>query len=126
MSSSIRHSDITKKIIKAFYEVYNELGHGFLEAVYEKSIFISLKNLGLEVTSQHPIPVYFKQNLVGNFIADLIVEDKVIIELKAVEHIIPQHEAQLINYLKATNIEVGLLMNFGNKPEFKRFIFTNN
>lgn len=126
MNSNFRHSNITKKIIKAFYVVYNELGHGFLESVYEKSLYISLEKMGLKVSSQQPISVYFQQNLVGNFVADLIVEDKVIVELKAVEHLLPLHEAQLINYLKATNIEIGLLMNFGSEPEFKRFIFTNN
>jgi len=116
---------LTKKIIKAYYEVYNELGYGFLESVYEESLIIALKKMNLKAISQQPISVYFKNFIVGNFIADVIVEDRVIIELKAVEHILPIHEAQLLNYLKATNIEIGLLFNFGSKPEFKRYIFSN-
>jgi len=119
----MKHSEITDKIIKGFYEVYNELGDGFLESVYEKAMMIVLTGYGLEVNNQKYLPVYFRGNLVGEFKADIIVNDKVIVELKAVKTIVPEHEAQVINYLKATGIEVGLLLNFGRKPEFKRFVF---
>lgn len=122
--STYQHHKLTRKIIKGYYEVYNELGTGFLESVYEKAMTIILKNeLKLDVISQLPIDVYFRDKTVGVFKADLVVENKVIVELKAVSKLMPEHKAQLINYLKATDIEVGLLMNFGDKPEFKRFIF---
>jgi GxxExxY protein len=126
MNSKIKYRPLTDKIIKAFYSVYNELGYGFLESVYEKSLLISLRDFGLKAISQQPINVYFKDNNVGDFIADIIVEDKVILELKAVEHILRIHEAQLINYLKATKIEIGLLLNFSAKPEFKRYVYSNS
>jgi GxxExxY protein len=121
----MKHSDITEKIIKAFYNVYNSLGHGFLEKVYENALLIELRNHGLMVSQQKPIKVYYNDKEVGNYYADLIIEDKVIVELKAAEGIREEHEAQLINYLRATDIEVGLLLNFGVKPQFKRKIFTN-
>ncbi len=119
------HKNITDKIIRAFYNVYNELGFGFLEKVYERSMVIELRNMGLECESQKKIDVYYKNKNVGDYYADIIVENKVIVELKAAEGIIKEHEAQLLNYLKATNIEVGLLLNFGNKPKFQRLIFEN-
>ena len=103
----------------------NELGDGFLESVYENALYIVLTGYGLHVERQKDISVFFRGSIVGYFKADLIVEEKVIIELKAVRTLDPAHEAQLINYLKATNIEVGLLLNFGRKPEFKRFVFDN-
>ena len=121
----MKHSDITEKIIKAFYNVYNSLGHGFLEKVYENALLIKLRNHGLMVSQQKPIKVYYNDKEVGNYYADLIIEDKVIVELKAADGIREEHEAQLINYLRATDIEVGLLLNFGVKPQFKRKIFTN-
>ena len=119
------HQDITAKIIKAYYSVYNELGYGFLEKVYENSMMIELKSLGLECEKQKPISVSFKDQNVGEYFADIIVDNKVIIELKAAESLIEEHEAQLLNYLRATEIEVGLLLNFGKKPQFKREIFEN-
>lgn len=119
----MRHRELTKRIIGAFYEVYNELGPGFLETVYENAFYLVLKEQGLEVEKQYPISVHFRGTIVGNYKADLLVEQKVLIELKAICEIRPEDEAQTINYLKATEIDVGLLMNFGNKPEFKRFIF---
>jgi len=122
----LKHKDITDKILKGFYEVYNELGSGFLESVYEKALSIVLKNYELSVESQKPINVYFRSNVVGEFRADILVNGKIIVELKAVKAIIPEHEAQLINYLKATDIEIGLLLNFGNQPEFKRIAYDNN
>jgi GxxExxY protein len=121
----MKHQEITEKIIKVFYAVYNELGHGFLESVYEQSMAIALREEGLPLKQQAPVEVYFRGQLVGDFRADLLVSDAVIVELKAARAIEGAHEAQLINYLRATNIEVGLLMNFGPKPEFKRFIFDN-
>ncbi|MFM2193094.1 MAG: hypothetical protein RLZZ118_2051 [Bacteroidota bacterium] len=120
------HSEITEKIIKAFYNVYDVLGYGFLEKVYEKAMLIELKNLGLEAEAQLPIEVYYNGIVVGNYFADLVVENKIIVELKSNEVLASQDEAQLINYLKATGAEIGLLFNFGKKPEFKRKIFSNN
>ncbi len=113
---------ITEKIIGCAFEVINELGAGFLESVYEKAMAIALRDRGLLVQCQFPIHVHFRQLIVGEFFADLFVEEKVIVELKAVKAIAPEHQAQTINYLKATGIEVGLLINFGNpKLEYKRF-----
>lgn len=122
--STYQHHRLTRKIIKAYYEVYNELGTGFLESIYENAMMIILKNeLDLDVKSQVPINVSFRNITIGEFKADLVVEHNVIVELKAVSKLMPEHKAQLINYLKATDIELGLLMNFGDEPEFKRFIF---
>lgn len=120
------HSDITDKIIKAFYKVYNELGFGFLEKVYEKSLFIELLAAGLSCEKQKPITVNYNGQIVGEYFADIIVNNCVIIELKAAEVLMEEHELQLINYLKATEMEVGLLLNFGKKPEIKRKLFTND
>jgi len=125
MPASFLHAETTDLILKAFYSVYNTLGYGFLEKVYENALLIELKKMGLKATKQVPIKVYYKDDLVGDYYADIIVEDQVIIELKAAEAICEEHEYQLINYLKATNIEVGLLLNFGKKPQFSRKIFTN-
>lgn len=118
-----RHRELSRKIIKCFYEVYNELGPGFMESVYENAMCIVLTNYKLSVQRQYPVDVYFREKVIGEFRADIIVEEKVILELKSVCKILLEHQAQLINYLKATDIDVGLLMNFGNQPEFKRFIF---
>jgi GxxExxY protein len=120
------YQDLSDKIIKCFYEVYNILGYGFLEKVYESALFNELKISGLNCERQKKIDVYYKATLVGEYYADIIVEDKIILELKASEAICEEHEFQLINYLKATNVEVGLLLNFGKKPEIKRKIFTND
>lgn len=119
------YSELTGKIIKGFYNVYNELGYGFLEKVYERSMLIELKALGLACEAQVPINVYYEGEKVGEYYADILVEGKVILELKATEAICDEHEAQLINYLRATDIEVGLLLNFGKKPEHKRKLFEN-
>ncbi len=120
------HGELTDRIIKAFYKVYNTLGHGFLEKVYENSLALELRRLGLRVEQQQPIDVFYEGEMVGEYFADLIVEDIVILELKAAEAIHEAHEAQLVNYLRATEIEVGLLLNFGPKPQFKRKIFMND
>lgn len=122
---NLPHSDITELIIKAFYRVYNELGYGFLEKVYENALVIALQDLGLSVAQQVPIIVHFAGRVVGKYEADLIVNDVVIVELKAARAISPEHEAQLLNYLKATRCEIGLLLNFGVEAEFKRKAFDN-
>jgi GxxExxY protein len=123
---NFKHKFITEKILKAYYNVYNSLGFGFLEKVYEKALLIELQELGLTVESQKQISVYYKHKLVGNYFADIIVEEKVILELKAAEFLFSSHSSQLYNYLKSTEIEVGLILNFGEKPEFKRIVFTND
>jgi len=120
------HQDLTDVIIKTFYEVYNELGHGFLERVYQNSLYLELKNKGFKVEAQKKIEVYYKRIEVGQYYADLIVDDLVILELKAADCIVAAFENQILNYLKGTNCEVGLLLNFGTKPEFKRKIFENS
>ena len=120
-----KHKEITDKIIKAFYEVYNELGHGFLESVYERSLEIALNSFGLRVNRQIQIPVWFRGKPVGDFTADMLIENCVLLELKAARALDSSHQAQLLNYLRATEIEIGLLLNFGLKPEFKRLIFDN-
>lgn len=122
----MKYKEITDKIIGCAFEVINELGSGFLESVYEKALVIALQEKGLSVLSQFPIKVYFKEKCVGEFYADLFVEEKVIVELKTVKTILPEHKAQIINYLKGTGIEVGLLINFGNqKLEFNRLYYEN-
>ncbi len=120
-----KYSDITSKVIKAFFKVYNSLGFGFLERVYENAMFIELNNMGLNVEKQKRLVVYYENQQIGNYFADFLIEEKVIIELKAVERLVEEHELQIINYLRATDLEVGLILNFGKKPEFKRKIFTN-
>jgi GxxExxY protein len=124
-NDQFKHAEITKVIIGTFYDVYNELGHGFLESVYEKSLAKALRDKGFEVHQQVAIPVWFRGLQVGDFEADLLVDQAVILELKAVRSFDPAHVAQLLNYLKATNLEVGLLLNFGIRPEFKRVLFDN-
>lgn len=123
--SSLKHSDLTDKIIKAYYDVYNQLGYGFLEKVYENALLIELRKKGLFCVAQLPIEVFYEEQKVGQYFADILVEDSVILEIKAAESLVEEHEAQLINYLKATELEIGLLLNFGKKPEFKRKIFSN-
>lgn len=126
MAENYLHNKLSSEIINGFYTVYNKLGYGFLEKVYENSLKIELENLGLFVEKQRQIKVYYNEIIVGDYYADLVVENKIIIELKAVESLREEHEFQLINYLKATDIEVGLLLNFGKKPEIRRKIFTND
>ena len=119
------YEDLTKKIIKCFYKVYDELGYGFLESIYENALIVELQETGLKIENQKGLEVFYKGVLVGKYRSDIIVEDKVIIELKAVSQLTKSHEVQLVNYLKATNIEIGLLVNFGEKLNFKRKIFRN-
>ena len=117
------HSDLTSSIINAFYDVYNELGFGFLEKVYENALAIELRQRGFIVGQQAPIPVWYHGQKVGAYYADLIVNECVILELKAVDCVVDDHEKQLLNYLKASDIEVGLLLNFGRKAEVRRKVF---
>jgi len=120
-----KYRSITEKIIKAFYCVYNSLGYGFLEKVYENSMMIELENENISAISQFPIKVFYNEKIVGEYFADILVDNKVIVEIKAVRSIVLENEAQLLNYLKATDKEVGLLLNFGPKPEVKRKVFDN-
>ncbi|MCL4278556.1 MAG: GxxExxY protein, partial [Ignavibacteriaceae bacterium] len=113
------------KIIQAFYKVYNTLGYGFLEKVYENAMRIELNKMGIFVEQQKNIKVYYESEMIGDYFADLLIEKLVIVELKAAENICEEHEAQLLNYLKATDVEVGLLLNFGKMPEVRRKIFMN-
>jgi GxxExxY protein len=119
------HEEITDQIIKAYFKVYNTLGFGFLENVYENALTIEMEAMGLSCEKQRKIKVHYESHLVGIYYADVCVNDKVILELKATERLSLAHEAQLINYLKATDVEIGLLLNFGKQAEFKRKIFTN-
>ena len=120
------HEELSSRIIKCFYTVYNTLGYGFLEKVYENALMIELSKNGLKAEKQKHIKVFYDDQSVGEYFADIIVEDTIILELKAAKSVVEEHELQLINYLKATKIEIGLLLNFGKKPEFKRKIFTND
>ena len=120
-----KHGDLTKQIIGIFYDVYGILGYGFLEKVYENAMAIRLREAGFAVVQQQPIKVYFDGVVVGEYFADLVVNDLIILELKAVKELAEAHEAQLINYLKATPYEVGLLLNFGPKPQVIRKVYDN-
>ena len=124
--TEILHKELSESVIKVFYEVYNELGYGFLEKVYQNAMYFELKSQGFKVEAQKKIKVYYKDELVGDFLADLIINDTIILELKACEVLVKAHYVQTLNYLKATNVEIGLLLNFGERPEIKRLIFTNN
>jgi GxxExxY protein len=121
-----KHSDLSDKIIKVFYDIHNELGYGFSEKIYQKAFGIALRQIGLKVDEQVPIKVYFRGQEIGEYFADMIVNDVILLELKVVAHIIEEHEAQLLNYLKSTEIEVGYVMNFGKSAEFKRKVFDND
>ena len=120
------HKELTNSIIRTFYDVYNELGYGFLEKVYQNALYLELGYRGFPVEAQKQIKVNYKGCQVGEYYADLFVNDSVILELKAAEVIIPEFEYQLINYLKGTDAEVGLLLNFGKKAEFRRKVFENS
>ncbi|SRR6266487_5642267 len=120
-----KHSELTGKILGAFFQVHKELGYGFSEKVYENSLCILLTELGMKVEPQVHLHVYYRGQKVGEYIADLLVNDIVLLELKAAEKIVEEHAAQLLNYLKATNIEVGLVLNFGPTAEFRRKVYDN-
>jgi GxxExxY protein len=121
----VKYKSLTEKIIGIFYRVYNNLGYGFLEKVYEKAMMIEFKRGDILAVSQYPIKVFYEGEIVGEYFTDIIVADKVIVEIKSVRNLASENEAQLLNYLKATDKEVGLLLNFGPKPEIKRKIFDN-
>jgi GxxExxY protein len=124
-NQDIKYKELTDKIIKIFYKVYNKLGYGFLEKIYEKAMMVELKKEGIPAVAQSGIKVFYEGEMVGEYFADMLVDDKVIVEIKAEKTLATENEAQLLNYLKATEIEVGLLLNFGLKPEAKRKIFDN-
>ena len=120
-----KHSSLTSVILRAYYDVYSELGSGFLESVYHAAMESALRDAGLTVASQVQMPVYFRGKAISEFKADLVVERSVLVELKATASLDRSHHAQVLNYLKATQLEVALLLNFGAKPEFKRFLLDN-
>ena len=120
------YTELTEKIIGCAFKVYNQLGAGFLEKIYENALAIELKDAGLSAQQQYPIKVYYNEIVIGDYIADIVVEDRVIIELKAVNNLAKAHEVQLVNYLKATKIEVGLLINFGDTISVKRKVLSKN
>ena len=120
------HQELTKQIIGIYYHVYNELGYGFLEKVYHNAFAIELTSRGYKIEKHKKVNVFYKNEIVGEYIPDIVVDDKLIIELKSVEYLVEAHECQLINYLRATDCEVGLVLNFGKDPQFIRKIFTND
>lgn len=122
----LRQAQLTDKIIGAFYDVYNDLGHGFLESTYAEAMAVALESLGLEVSREVPVPVWFRGRKIGQYFADIMVEGTVILELKAARNLDKAHEAQLLHYLRATDVEVGLLLNFGVTPQFRRLLFDND
>ena len=122
---SYKHGKLTDAIICCFYTVYNTLGFGFLEKVYENALLAEFAHRDIAAMAQSPISVFYGNKLVGEYFADILVEQAVIVEIKAVKNLVPEHEAQLLNYLKATDIEVGLLLNFGPQPQVKRRYFDN-
>ena len=120
-----KQSHLTSQIIGTFFKVYNTLGYGFLEKVYENALALELRNVGLKIEQQQPILVYYEAQVVGEYFADIVVNETIIVELKATRQNMREHEAQLLNYLKATRFEVGLLLNFGPKAEYKRKVYDN-
>ena len=121
-----KYADLTGETIRAFFTVHGRLGYGFLEKVYENALALELRKSGLQAEQQKPIAVYYDDRIVGEYFADIVVNGVVLLELKAVRQLVREHEAQLLNYLKATTIEVGLLLNFGVKAEFARKVFDND
>ena len=121
----MKYEELTDKVINVFYKVYNTLGYGFLEKVYEKAMIIEFERMGLNYINQAPVKVYYEGSVVGDYVADFIIENKVIVELKATRQLTKTDENQLLNYLTATGLEVGLLLNYGEKPEIKRKVFDN-
>ncbi len=120
-----KHAELTEKIIGIFYDVYNELGFGFLESVYEEAMALAFKERGINFQRQVSIPVWFHGQKIGSYDADIVVDGLVLVELKACKTLEPAHEAQLLHYLRSTEIEVGLLLNFGPRPQVKRMAFEN-
>lgn len=125
MRENFKQSELTNKVLRCFYTVYNKLGYGFLEKVYENALLLELRKNGLNAVRQVALKVYYDSVEIGYYFADIIVDDAIIVEIKAAEGLVEMHEAQLTNYLKATSIEVGLLLNFGKTPQCKRKVFSN-
>jgi GxxExxY protein len=125
INPNYKHSELTEQIIGVFYDVYNEMGFGFLESVYRNALHLALLEKGLTVEPEFSVSVFFRGKNVGNFQADLLVNNSVLVELKTVETILPIHEAQVLNYLRATSLELGLLLNFGPKPQIRRLVLEN-
>lgn len=125
IKAEFRYSALTDRVIGVYYDVYNELGFGFLESVYAKAMTVALEAAGLQVQTEIPIGVWFRERLVGDFRADLVVEKALLLELKAVRALESAHEAQTLNYLRATELEIALLLNFGPKPQVRRLAFDN-
>lgn len=123
---AMKHKELSDRVLCCFYNVYNRLGYGFLEKVYENALIVELRKNGLASRAQCPIKVHYDGYVVGEYVGDIVVDDKIMVEIKAARSLIPEYEAQLLNYLKATEIEVGLLLNFGQKPEVKRKVFDND
>jgi GxxExxY protein len=121
----LKHAGLTEKIIGMFYDVYNELGYGLLESTYAEALLVVLQEAGLKVAREAPVPVWFRRRKIGQYFADMIVDDSVLLELKTARSLESAHEAQLLHYLRATDIEVGLLLNFGMRPQFRRLLFDN-
>ena len=122
---SIKYEKLTEGIIRIFYKVYNKLGYGFLEKIYENAMMFEMEKENIAAISQAPIKVIYDDKILGEYFADISVDGKVIVEIKAAKNLAPENEAQLLNYLKATDIEVGLLLNFGSKPQIKRKVLDN-
>jgi len=126
MKEKLLHTATTSTVIESFYRVYNTLGYGFLEKVYERAMVLDLARLGVHIQVREPVTVWYAGEIVGKFYPDLTIQNAVIVELKAVKELLPEHEVQLVNYLTATALEIGLLLNFGPRPQVKRKIFTND
>ena len=124
-NEDFKYRELTEKIIKIFYRVYNKLGYGFLEKVYENAMMKEFKGEDIPAVSQYAIKVIYEDEIVGEYFSDILVDNKVIVEIRAARSLAIENDAQLLNYLKATEIEVGLLLNFGPKPDFKRKVFDN-
>lgn len=122
----LKHSAVTDRIIGVFYDVYNELGNGFLESTYAEAMVIALNQSGLRAIREVPVPVWFRGKKIGQYFADMVVDNTVLLELKAARSLESAHEAQPLHYLRATEIEVGLLLNFGLRPQFRRLLFDND
>jgi GxxExxY protein len=122
---TLKHSELTDRLISVFYDVYNELGHGFLESTYAEAMIVALEAAGLAVDREYPVPVWFRGKKIGQYFADILVEGTVILELKAGRILEKEHEAQLLRYLRATAVEVGLLLGFGIRPQFRRLLYDN-
>jgi GxxExxY protein len=121
----LKHAELTDAIIGVFYDVYNELGHGFLESTYAEAMLVALEQASLRAVREVPVPVWFRSRKVGQYFADMVVDGRVLLELKATRNLESAHEAQLLHYLRATDLEVGLLLNFGVRPQFRRLLFDN-